>query len=227
MDVVIPVRPGDNQELRFVLRSIAANLPHDRVWIIGHQPPWVTQTHHVDTLQNGSKYANTTLAMREACKHPDISDPFIWTNDDIYAMQPVDGPPGWHRGTIRSVARTYRTAGINSPYVQGMIQTNQLLREHGHPNSLSYELHVPLTIHKRPMLQALDLGQSIPVLHKRSVYGNIANLGGTQHTDVKVYETTQPLPHGPWLSSADNTFRLGLKAIIAATFPQPSRHELG
>ena len=42
MDAVYYVRPGDrNDELRYSLRSLA-NLPHDRVWIVGHTPPWVT-----------------------------------------------------------------------------------------------------------------------------------------------------------------------------------------
>ncbi len=42
-DVVYVVRPGDkNEELRYSIRSVIANLPHRKVWIAGYKPTWLS-----------------------------------------------------------------------------------------------------------------------------------------------------------------------------------------
>ena len=55
MDLVYVVRDGANPELRYSLRSVAVNLPHDRVWIVGHVPAWITGCETVPTVQAGRK----------------------------------------------------------------------------------------------------------------------------------------------------------------------------
>lgn len=69
-DLVVPVREGPvNQQLRYALRSREANLPHRRVWIIGYRPPRLGGVGFIPTQRAGrTKYANTTLAMRHACR---------------------------------------------------------------------------------------------------------------------------------------------------------------
>jgi hypothetical protein len=78
LDLVVPVREAPtNQQLRYALRSWAAHLPHGQVWIVGHKPVWLNGVRHIPTRQTGTKYANTTTAVRAACEHPEVSDTFL------------------------------------------------------------------------------------------------------------------------------------------------------
>ncbi|MFF4791624.1 hypothetical protein ACFY2M_18130 [Streptomyces sp. NPDC001276] len=115
-DIVVPVRErAVSQELRYALRSWEAHLPHRRVWIIGYRPQWLGGVEYVPSQQAGrTKYANTTAAMRHACRRPEISDPFLWANDDFFfVMEKLDAMPVLHRGPVREIEEHYaaRAAG--------------------------------------------------------------------------------------------------------------------
>ncbi|MFI1954798.1 hypothetical protein ACH437_23620 [Streptomyces xinghaiensis] len=186
-DIVCPVREGAaNEALRYALRSWAVNLPHRRVWLVGYRPPWAHGVEHIPTRQAGStKYRNTTMAMRAVCEHPDVSDTFLWTNDDFFVMRRQEAMPVFHRGLVRAVEAYYASRG-NGSYLRGLRETRDLLVSLGHTDPLSYELHVPLPVTKTGMLQALEVGGRLDVLHKRTAYGVLAGIGGTRMRDVKV-----------------------------------------
>src|SRR5690606_40327004 len=56
-----------------------------------------------------------------------------------------------------------------------------------------------LVVDKARMLEVLNLPQArrIPVLHKRTLYGNLTGVGGEQWQDVKIASRTGDLPPGP------------------------------
>lgn len=226
-DIVVPVRQGlVNEQLRYALRSWAANLPHRRVWVVGYRPPWLTGVEHIPTRQTGTKYRNTTLAVRTACEHPDVSDPFLLCNDDFFVMLPVPEMPVLHRGPVRDVERHYVTRG-SGKYLRGMRETRDLLVRLGYPDPLSYELHVPLPVDKAGMLHALDVGRHLDVVHKRTLYSNLAGLGGTRIRDVKVITRTGGFSrNSTFLSTMPDSFARGLVgAFIRGRFPRRSPYE--
>lgn len=228
-DIVVPVREGAaNPQLRYALRSWAAHLPHGQVWVVGHRLPWLDGVRHIPTRQTGTKYENTTAAVRAACEHPEVSSTFLLCNDDMFAMRPhPDGMPVLHRGPIREVERIY-AARSSGTYLRGMRETAALLAELGHADPLSYELHVPLPVEQAGMLQALDIGRHLDVLHKRTLYGTLAGLGGEQIEDVKIMHRAPRFPaESPWLSTMPDSFANGhVGAFIRQTFPEPCRYEL-
>jgi hypothetical protein len=227
VDVVYLCRDGENEELRYSLRSLA-NLPHERVWVFGGAPEWVRGVEFVATDQRDTKYRVTTRALRTACEHPAVSDPFYLFNDDFYVIRPVDEVPVLHRGPVAGVLRQYRERwGGVSQYSKGMAQTLNLLKRLGYPRPLSYELHVPLAVHKAAMLEALDVGAEsrIRVLHKRTLYGNLAGIGGEKIGDCKISKREARTPiRGPWLSSSDGTFE-GLERFLRSRFREHSPYE--
>lgn len=222
-DIVIPCRPGDNEELRYALRSLK-NIPHRDVWIIGGMPDWVRNVRFYEYPRSTTKYETTTQHVVTACTHPEISDPFILMNDDFYVMHPLRSLPILNRGTVARVIADYEQRGIQSSYVDGMRATLARLEQHGHKNPLSFELHVPLTVHKKPMLTALDMCTGIPVAHKRTAYAAVAGLKGRTVKDVKVSETGATIPTGAFLSSSDDTFDY-LRPTLEAAFPDPGPYE--
>ncbi|MFC4060250.1 hypothetical protein ACFOWE_18250 [Planomonospora corallina] len=227
-DLVVPVREGAvNEQLRYALRSWAAHLPHARVWIVGHRPPWAAGVGHIPTEQTGTKYANTTAAVRAACEHPDVAEEFLLANDDMFVMDAVAGMPVLHRGLVDEVEPYYAARGSDA-YLRGMRETRELLAELGHEDPLSYELHVPLPATKTGMLAALDAGRHLNVVHKRTLFGNLANLGGRRIADVKVMHRGPRFPRdSPFLSTMPDSFAHGqVGAYIRRRFPRPCRYEV-
>lgn len=230
MDLVYVVRPGErNEELRYSLRAAAANLPHDRVFIVGHTPEWVRDVTSLQTIQGGTKYANSTRNVLTACCTDEISDPFILMNDDFFVTAPVQDIPALHRGPIVDVIADYtRRVSRPGPYLDGMQATLDLLHELGYEQPFSYELHVPLVIDKDLMRKAIEVATTagLEVPHKRSLYGNLAQLGGQQVEDVKVIRTNTVNIPEPFASTNDASFTTGwIGRRIAANYQKPSRYE--
>ncbi|TDC23426.1 hypothetical protein E1265_12855 [Streptomyces sp. 8K308] len=227
-DIVVPVREGAaNAQLRYALRRWAAHLPHRHVWLVGYRPPWAADVRHIPTRQTGTKYANTTLAVRAAIEHTEVSDPFLLTNDDFFVMKRlVDGVPVLHRGPVRDVERYYASRG-SGKYLRGLRETRDLLVSLGHADPLSYELHVPLLVDKAGMLNTLDLGRHLDVLHKRTAYGVLSRIGGARIEDVKVLHRRPVFPvDSPFLSTMPDSFTNGAVGLhIRRTFPRACRYE--
>ncbi|MGW4731839.1 hypothetical protein ACWEQC_22195 [Streptomyces shenzhenensis] len=228
MDIVVPVREGAaNESLRYALRSWAANLPHRRVWLVGYRPPWATGVEHIRTHQAGkTKYKNTTAALRTVCEHPDVSETFLYCNDDFFVMRKQKIMPVFHRGPVREVEAYYATRG-NGSYLRGLRETRDLLVSLGHTEPLSYELHVPLPVTKAGMLHALDIGGHLDVLHKRTAYGVLAGIGGTRMRDVKVLQRGPRFDTaGAFLSTMPDSFTNGtVGRHIRTSFRRPSPYE--
>lgn len=228
MDVVYVCRDGDNPELRYSLRSLA-NVPHERVFIFGGCPAWVNTdvVTHVSSPQHVSPYASTRAHIKAACQHAEVSDPFMLWNDDFYAMEPVDELPVMCRGSLAEMVE--RFAKTQTTWARGIRETAVLLRDLGYEAPVSYDLHVPLPVHKSKMLEALKLAKRVrgDAVHVRTIYGNLAGLGGTEMLDVKMMRRSDPIPRGPWLSSGDNTFRAVVEPVLRYLFPDPCAYEKG
>lgn len=223
--MVYVVRPGDdNQSLRYSLRSLAAHVPHGRVWVAGHAPPWLRNVGHIPAAQTGDKHVNSTANLRAACKHPDVSDRFLLWNDDFYALRPILEVPVYHRGTMTVVYQKTRHMSTGQ-WLPGLLATRRLLARLGHPDPLCYELHVPLPVDKTGMLNALDVGAGVRALHKRTVYGVLTGIGGTSLPDPKVTHARPIQPSGDWLSTGPRALVGGAGRFLRGLFPTPCRYE--
>ena len=233
MDAVYVCRSGQNFELRFSLRSLAAFVPHDRVHIVGGWPPWIDRSAVRTHLRPAArtKYATTTAHLRYACEQSGVSDPFMLWNDDFYAVRPIEDPVdacGVHRGPLDQVVQQYR--GMRGAWADGLRATAGRLAGLLPGRELwCYELHVPLIVHKAPMLHALQVAESMRVAapHKRTLYGNLAGLGGVQVRDPKVTQATGQWPDGDWLSSDDAGFSRVVAPHLKVLFPEVGRYETG
>jgi hypothetical protein len=226
MDVVIPVGPDCGPELRYCLRSIAAHLPHERVWLIGDIPAWVHRVERAVVPQARSKYANTQENLRTACEHPDISDPFALFNDDFFVMKPITEIPTLHAGYLTDHYSQVHSRVGKTQYARAMLQARTILELRGIVDPLSYALHVPMVVDKAGFLAAIALAADSPKLSKRTLYGNLAGIGGDPARDVKVSTRNGPIPDGPFLSTSDRAFGLyPVGRMIRSTFPDECAYE--
>lgn len=211
LDIVCPVRVGNkNDELRHALRSWHLNLPHRNVHLWGAPPAWTKNVIKHPMQQSQSNYRlNTTKMMQAACQDPNISNPFIWLNDDIFVMKPVEEVERLNRGFIDDVIVNHPNSKHN--YAQGMIATKNLLIDEGFDEAgiLSYELHMPLLVFKTTMLYALRVytDSRRPNLHKRTLYGNIAEYGGRTVPDNKIVDVSRQWDKDcTYISTSDTSF---------------------
>lgn len=220
-DIVYYVRNGDrNDELRYSLRSLD-NLPHDRVFIVGHTPKWVTGVTSIpgNVVTTGPQQTAVDNLIR-ACEAVD-AERFIVFNDDFYVMEPMDAIPSWHAGPLDEKAR--RTHG---GYGAALKVAEMRLAELGVTDALAWTLHIPVLV-VRGALQAIlsslePLRRVLP--EWRTMYGNLVGATGEQHDDVKVFHR-RPIPRGPFLSSLDSNFGLVLPTL-RERFPEPCRYEV-
>ena len=227
MDIVYVTKDGENPELRYSLRSLE-NVGYGQVWIFGGAPSWINTPYAVQFVRNpqrGTPYSSTRSHIAAACAHPDVSDPFMLWNDDFFAMQPVGMAPYLHRGPLVDMleeAHRHRT-----PWWNGIIEADVMLEKMGIENPLCYDIHTPIVVHKNDMMHAIRLAKKArhDTFALRTVYGNIANLGGTPINDPKMMHRNDLFPRGPWLSSRDNTFRSTVEPVLRYLFPDPSPYE--
>lgn len=234
MDVVYVVRPGDdNEELRYSLRSIV-HVPHDRVFIAGYCPSWLRNVTHISVPVTSTKWETSTKNLLAACETSCISDQFVYMNDDMFVMHAIDAVPTYHRGQIDVVIAEHhdmirRRMPGNLRYLNGMERTAKLLERVGidRATMLSYELHVPMVVDKTGMVDAIRLGSTLHVAHKRTIYGNLSRVGGTQIGDVKV-SRTHPTWSSDWtfVSTDDESFAtMDVGTFVRDTLVVPGPYE--
>lgn len=229
LDVVYTLKEeDDNEELRYSLRSLAANMPHNNVFFAGYMPTWVRNVYHIPVEQDkGSKYLNSRANIMAACHSPEVTNDFILMNDDFFILQPTDYLE-WHfRDTLDKVIQTFALHG-NGPYLRGMKRTKQILEDLGqavHGPIKSYELHIPMVFNKRKRILTVELQELVnpnqDLFHSNTIYGNFWSMGGRRMKDVKIYdEKSLPPQNAQFLSTDDMSFKRGkVGEFVREKFP--------
>lgn len=229
------VGPGEeNEPLRYSLRSLA-NLRHDQVWLAGHRPEWVTGVRHIRVGPQRGKARSSAANLRAACQHPEVSSEFVYMNDDFYVLQQLEVVPMYHRGPLSAFLQKFterqrklRRRHRSVQYSGGREDTAELMQELGVAEPLAYEpLHTPMVMAKEGMLEALQRGARVPALHYRTLYGNLAQVGGALATNHKISDTARkPDPDWLFLSTDKRSFERGVAGrIVRERFATPSPYE--
>lgn len=230
LDIVYPVRPDDdrpNDELRWSLRSVEANYPHGRVWIVGHKPDWLTWVHHIPGNTQRFRHANVFHNILAACRHPNTPDEFVVFNDDFFVTRPVSEAPVWYRRTLKEHLRIPKLRQNPGGWWATSLRTTlTCLRDLGYEDPLSYELHTPFVVNKHLMADTLERFVDVAPENPpqwRSLYGNLNHIGGIQAGDCKM-SRPGPIKY-PFHSTDDSSWRMYFGVRIKAMFPNPSRYE--
>lgn len=229
LDAVYFVRDGENEELRYSLRSVEQNLPCRKVWIIGGKPEDINPDEFVRIPQppsNGTKWDRVRSNFRLVAANPGITEDFILMNDDFFINQPTTRVEPHTAGTLaQHIARiegNYRNRPTT--YTIELRRAERMLEEAGLTTN-SYELHIPMIINRKKLAETLA---AFPPRHAtRSLYGNLHKIGGTRQKDCKVIRPDQPFDRSAqFLSSDDSTWGdTELANFIKQKFSKKSRWE--
>jgi hypothetical protein len=216
-DVVYVVRDHDNnEELRFSLRSLV-NVPHGRVWLAGGQPSWTTNVQRLPVRQEFDKYRNIQANLAAAADCEDLTEEFLYFNDDFFVMQPVDQIGYTHRGPWPQALRGYTQR--RDRYAQKLRAAAKAW-----PDGLCYDsTHRPMPMEKGRLRDVLDG----PLTLWKSDYGNMHQVGGVYVKDVKMKRAGKPPADATFLSTSDASFKHHqVGRTIRARFREPSPYEL-
>jgi hypothetical protein len=226
MDFVYTCREGDNEELRYSLRSLEKNFPQANVWIVGNAPSWYIGK-LIKTPLKKEKYLTVRSNLKILCETNEINENFVLMNDDFFIMKPMNSIEVWHGGPLFEAYKSRSLLEPYSTYTNFLKETYKTIMHSGVANPISYELHTPLPITKSSLAHAL----TFPGLW-RSIAANYNNIGGTQHEDVKlyvprsaVYREIEGLMDMPYISSDDESFNNLLDMGLRNLFSKPSSYE--
>jgi hypothetical protein len=227
MDYVYICREGDNEELRYSIRSVVAHASHDNIWLVGYKPVWY-RGDFVNLPDTATKFDNIINCTKAITNVGAISDDFVLMNDDFFFLKDVGIVPTYHGGLLRDKIDKYVELGSRR-YATLLSRTyNNLLRQ-GIKDPLDYDLHVPMPMNKQKLRESIK-----KAYFPRSGYGNINNIGGIHIQDVKTYAAKNPLkPNSydfkngdiPFVSTEDGSFQEVYEEILKDMFTEPSRFE--
>lgn len=228
MDFVYICRDGDNEELRYSIRSVINSFPDAKVWLVGGKPKWYSGN-YIPVEQNHNKYTNALNNLQALCNSDKIPNNFILMNDDFFIIKKIDKIEHFHGGLLLDKIDRYVKITGSSLYIKKLILTNSRLIQNGIELPYDYELHTPMPMEKDKLCLIL---KKYPSCLWRSIYGNIYNVGGTKINDVKVYTNRRHLARSNeiteksiYLSTEDQAFKGILDKVLSNMFISPTQYE--
>jgi len=230
MDIVYSLKSDYNgHELRYSLRSLA-NVPHDKVFIVGGaMPAWVNRetVNNIIFPQDANRYLNTTFNLINACEDDRVSEDFIYFNDDFFVLEKITNPTeefNLYNGFLAEKAK-----GKKNNWHQAMADTAKYLSKfHSVFTPKNYELHTPFVFNKHKLSGVLNMLDDVNIaLHicKRSIYGNLWLSFGKNMPDCKVFSFTKEIKAGKFLSTSDKGFAV-LEDFLKQKFSEKSIYEV-
>lgn len=222
MDYVYICRSGENEELRYSLRSLEQNMPSGKVWIIGNRPIWyIGNLIYVKDI--GGKFDNIRNCIEIAANNSEISDNFILMNDDFFALKKINKMPILHGGLLKDKIKRYKELRMPSKYIKLLELTYQQLVQNNILDPIDYDIHVPMEMNKNKLKESMRIAY-----FPRSAYGNFANVGGLQIQDVKIYGTEKKQLDSNtinFISTEDRSFISLKNNVLKKLFPNVSKLE--
>jgi len=230
-DIVYFLREGNNEELRYSLRSVERNFPHRKVVFYGGCPKGITPDRHVNVSQNSpTKWQNVRNMIRLACKDDELTPDFWLFNDDFFVMKPVKNLPPLYNKTLMEhiIEVENRHDGMQTGYTKLLRHLYATLKRFDPTlEPLNYATHMPLLINRKNALKTLKTFPNEPMF--RALYGNHHKIGGEHRNDCKYTSWLKPPSiETQFLSTSDQSFAFDyVGQYIRAHFTDKSRFENG
>lgn len=224
---------GDNDELRYSLRSTKMISGRKTLTIVGDCPSWLNPDYFIEGNpfpidKAVNKQRNVTHNMLVACQSESVPENLLLMNDDFFFMRPIK---------YTSLNNTYfvnpRTLNVRVAedrlvsWLHGAYsRTIAILKKEGYSEALNFDLHVPMPIKKSLMLEMLTTYKDSHYA-KRSLYGNLylrnEELEYIQDNKIRDFGGLQ---HESWMiSTADATWPIA-QPFLGSFFYEPSPWEV-
>ncbi len=242
MDLIYTLGTGSkwsNNEIRFSLRSVVKNLEgYGHIYIIGEDPgflsgPGLTIIPHPDEIGPHNADGNIIRKVIRACQIKELSDDFIFINDDNYFIKPMhvaDIYP-FHKGDMNYVDPNIYTYNY---WGRRLGRTRRHLMEHGIV-PLHFDHHAPIVFNKAKFPDvvsvfdyATDVGLTIKSLYGSVIYPGAPKMNGEKVAIFKPYTLSQIskfLANALYAANNDKGLNDSFKYWLFTQFPEATPWE--
>jgi hypothetical protein len=228
MDFVYTCRDGENEELKYSIRSVINSFPDATIWVAGGKPDWYVGN-YIKVDQSRTSHVNQLANFVAVCNSEDISNEFILMNDDFFIVNKINKIEYFNGGLLQDKIDLYQDLVGDNSYVRRLMQTISRLHKYKIDNPIDYELHIPFPVEKDKLKTVLDKDGRF---HWRSIYGNVFQVGGELIKDVKVYDSGNLAKKSfdyinnksDFLSSLDASFSK-IEPLLKELFPNKTIYE--
>lgn len=233
IDAVIPMNQQsvwNNNELRFTLRSFEQTMPIRNVYLIGTKPLFIKNVIHLP-FRDKSMYAATNICekLKYACVQEEISEMFIYANDDHYLLPGFDIGAAYYDGDMEQQLRDHPDI-LYKKTIRNTLE--YLLSMPGEPMYKNFDIHTPILLSKKSFLAAMaQINWSRPWGYCiKSMYGNIYGLPGVAALDGKVrgartYDYLRGFIKDKVCLSSGNVINEDFKRLLTELYPNKSKYE--
>lgn len=229
MTIVIPFcNTPTNIELRYSLRSLTGH----EIVIVGDKPYGFKNYLHIpagDKQGNQYKEANIFRKLIKACRDDRVSDPFVYSMDDVFYLQPPINE-NYYQKDLQWKIQDIRDKNRDNPYRKTMQNTLAVLLKNGYKTT-HYDIHGPTVIHKEGFLDLLRFDWKQEYSYGiRSIYGNVNKVEAASIADCKIdrphlldelYERVE----GRRFFSIGDSMNATLRYFLDELWPEPSAFE--
>jgi hypothetical protein len=198
---------------------------------VGQRPPWLINAHHVIHPDRYTcKERNIMEKIVVGCGFPDLSQRFLFMNDDHFALGPSDAEvPYWRGGQLWNLAQRLER---HHHYGQAVRNTHEALLGNG-CSTWNFDLHLPIVYDKVlfPLAMACydwtrERGYVVKSLYANTVREPGLGAGDLKLTDrYTMTELVAKLRGRSWWSIGPSSLGTNLKDLLAALYPEPSPYE--
>lgn len=234
IDIVIPYLHSQRRnglELRYCLRGIERKLTgYNKIWIIGQKPSWLIGVGIIQV--NDSPYPrlkenNIYCKILEACKNKEVSEDFLFMNDDHFLLKSFTASqfPYYHRGELYDSMKKNKGS-----YRATLNHSRRVLMAKDLP-TLDFDTHCPIVYNKSKFIQAfedidwkIDWGYAI-----KSVYCGLNGIEGTYMPDCKInnkslHDIKLRTANREWFSTG--SLNDDMEKFLTSVYPKKSKYEI-
>lgn len=239
IDVVYTLGSGstwDNNELRYSLRSIEKHLKNFRnIYIVGEWPDFLQNVFHIEAEDKFHPSRNIMEKLMIACRQEDISEDFIFFNDDFFLLKDIDTSdyPYYHDGYISKLLDPDSTK-----WYQGYIKETHSALLRSQLQTLHFDIHTPIVYNKQLFRDIMPLFDWNEKLMVKSIYCNTLKIAGRKISDCKIKrwkykDEIEQIIKGRHVFSTgdhclrdiDSSRRSPMKTMLENLYPNKSKYE--
>jgi len=240
--IVIPylAAKANGNELLYAVRSWEKSIHGVRIVIVGDLPPWAGKElgHIPHTPKSSNPQVDVAHKMMAAIASDLVPNVFVWSNDDIYTLCPVELADII---TLKSHGPLASKGKANGLYHENSKRTLDALRKHGITSPDDFATHTPVMVEKGGLAKIIELfgcdkeGHLVYTLYAnmwfRHLRPTIIYNDGRGSIIASVYRSNpdleildKALATRKWVNNNDSGWK-SLAPKLAALFPDKCRFE--
>jgi len=221
-------------EIKYSLRSIEKHLSnYGNIWIVGYRPPFLQNVRHIEFKdEHPCKETNIYRKILRACQEKEISDDFLFFNDDHFILQDFiagDFPYFW-KSNLRDSSKMMKPGNRYKKAVDNAYRTLSSLGL----ETKSFDIHMPIIYNKKKFIDVMtkyDWDQKVSYVVK-SMYANSLKIEGVREPDCKINsqitetEIKEIIKDRKVFSMGNGAIGFKMLNVLNELYPNPSKYEM-